>query len=179
MPSWHFKIISVNFMVPLYIVMPALNASRTSLVAQMVKNPSAVQETQVRFLGWEDPLEKGMATHSSILAWKIPWTHHGVAKSWTRLSDFASLQIKQELLNSNAVFLEVHNSCLLAWTRILCPPEQQGHCTEFTQLFSFLFLFVHILLTFPTLLMSKEAMKGRSRGYPFLLCQHFQPWVDG
>ena len=38
------------------------------------KNPPAVQETQVRFLGQEDPLEKEMATHSSILAWRIPWT---------------------------------------------------------------------------------------------------------
>ena len=45
-----------------------------SLVAQLVKNLPAVQETQVRFLGWEDPLEKEMATHSSILAWKISWT---------------------------------------------------------------------------------------------------------
>ena len=44
-----------------------------SLVAQMVKNTSAVQEILVQFLGWEDPLEKGMATHSSILAWRIPW----------------------------------------------------------------------------------------------------------
>ena len=40
----------------------------------MMKNPPAVQETQVQSLGWEDPLEKGMATHSSILAWKIPGT---------------------------------------------------------------------------------------------------------
>ena len=40
----------------------------------MVKNPSAVQETQVGSLGWEDPLEEEMATHSSILAWRIPWT---------------------------------------------------------------------------------------------------------
>ena len=45
-----------------------------SLVAQSVKNLPAVQETQVRSLDWEDPLEKGMATHSSILAWKISWT---------------------------------------------------------------------------------------------------------
>ena len=45
-----------------------------SLVAQMVKNLPAMQETWVRFLGWEDPLEKGMAIHSSIFAWKIPWT---------------------------------------------------------------------------------------------------------
>ena len=45
-----------------------------SLISQLVKNPSAVQETHVRFLGREDPLEKEMATRSSILAWKIPWT---------------------------------------------------------------------------------------------------------
>ena len=47
---------------------------RASLVAQMVKNLPTIQETRVQSLGWEDPLEKGMATHSSILAWKIPWT---------------------------------------------------------------------------------------------------------
>ena len=45
-----------------------------SLMAQTVKNLPAMQETPVRSLGWEDPLEKGMATHSSILAWRIPWT---------------------------------------------------------------------------------------------------------
>ena len=45
-----------------------------SLVAQMVKNLPTVQETEVRSLGWKDPLEKEMATHSSILAWRIPWT---------------------------------------------------------------------------------------------------------
>ena len=44
------------------------------LVAQMVKNRTAMQETWVQSLGWKDPLEKGMATHSSILAWRIPWT---------------------------------------------------------------------------------------------------------
>ena len=43
-------------------------------MAQMVKSPSAIQETQVQPLDWEDPLEKGMATHSRILAWRIPWT---------------------------------------------------------------------------------------------------------
>ena len=43
-------------------------------MAQMVKNPPAMQETRVRFVGWEDPLEKGMVTCSSILAWKSPWT---------------------------------------------------------------------------------------------------------
>ena len=43
-------------------------------MAQTVKKPSTMQETWVRFLGWEDSLEEGMATHSSILAWRIPWT---------------------------------------------------------------------------------------------------------
>ena len=47
---------------------------RASLIAQLVKNLPAMQETLVRFLGQEDPLEKDMATHSSILAWRIPWT---------------------------------------------------------------------------------------------------------
>ena len=45
-----------------------------SLVAQLVRNPPAMQETWVQSLGWEDPLEKGKATLSSILAWRIPWT---------------------------------------------------------------------------------------------------------
>ena len=71
-----------------------LQYSWASLVAQTVKNLSAVQETWVRSLGREDSLEKGKATHSSILAWRIPmdrgaWraTVHGVSKNWTRLSD--------------------------------------------------------------------------------------------
>ena len=48
--------------------------SRTSLVALSVKSLPAMQETWVRSLGWKDPLEEGMATHSRILAWEIPWT---------------------------------------------------------------------------------------------------------
>ena len=51
-----------------------LQSSWASLVAQLVKNPPAIWETWVLSLGWEDPLEKGKATHSSILAWEIPWT---------------------------------------------------------------------------------------------------------
>ena len=60
------------------------------IVAQLVKNLPAMWETWVQYLGWEDPLEKGMATHSSILAWRIPWTEEPgrVTKSRTRLSDF-------------------------------------------------------------------------------------------
>ena len=48
--------------------------NRASLVAQLIKNLPAMWETWVQSLGWEDPLEKGKATHASILAWRIPWT---------------------------------------------------------------------------------------------------------
>ena len=65
-----------------------------SLVAQLVKNPPAAWETWVQSLGWEDPLEEGMATHSIILAWRNPmeggaWqaTVHGITKSRTQLND--------------------------------------------------------------------------------------------
>ena len=64
-----------------------------SVVAQMVKNLPEMQETWVQSLGWEDPLEKEMATHSSILTWKpmkrVAWQAmvHGVAKNQTRLSN--------------------------------------------------------------------------------------------
>ena len=51
---------------------------KNSLMAQMVKNLPVMQETQVRSLGQEDPLEKGMATHFTILAWEIPWTEDPV-----------------------------------------------------------------------------------------------------
>ena len=51
-----------------------LQYSWASLTAQLVKNPPATRETWVRSLDWEDPLEQGKATHSSILAWRIPWT---------------------------------------------------------------------------------------------------------
>ena len=63
-------------------------------VAQTVKNLPPMQETQVRSLGWEDPLEKEMTTHSSIIAWEIPWTEEsdelqfmGTQNGWTQFSD--------------------------------------------------------------------------------------------
>ena len=58
-------------------------------MAQSVQNSSAMQETRVRSLGWEDPLEKEMATHSSLLAWKIPWTEEpgGLAAKNCKESD--------------------------------------------------------------------------------------------
>ena len=63
-PLWSYLFNKLGFIVFIW----------ASLVAQSVKNLPAVQETQVQSLGWEDPLEKEMTTHSSILAWKISWT---------------------------------------------------------------------------------------------------------
>ena len=73
----------------------AYDGCRASLLVQTVKNPPAMQEIQFRSLGWEDPLEKGVDTHSSISAWRIPWSEKlselqsmGLQKSWTQLSDY-------------------------------------------------------------------------------------------
>ena len=87
-------------------------------MAQRVKRLPTVWETRVRSLGWEDPLEKEMATHSSTLAWKIPWTKKpgklqsiGVAKSQTRLSDFSfTLPTKVRLVRA-MVFPVVMYGC--------------------------------------------------------------------
>ena len=89
--SFAFKAIK---QVPLSLDNLKASAPGTSLVAQMVKNLPAMLETWVQSLGWEDPPEEEMVTHSSILAWRIPmdreaWraTVHEVTKSWTQLSD--------------------------------------------------------------------------------------------
>ena len=75
-------------------------------MAQLVKNLLIMRETWVPFLGWEDPLEKAKATHSSFLAWRIPWTRvvHAVSKSWTQLSDF-SLSLQDERIICIGVIL--------------------------------------------------------------------------
>ena len=71
-------------------------------MAQTVKRLPAMWETQIRFLGWEDPLEKEMAIHSTTLAWKIPWTEEPDrlqsmgSQSRTRLSNFTSLHFTRE-----------------------------------------------------------------------------------
>ena len=87
-----------------------LQCSWVSLVAELIKNPPAMWKTWVRSLGWEDPLEKGKATHSSILAWRIPWTVHGVAKSQALLSNFHFHFLELSLLTRDVV-AEVSNSC--------------------------------------------------------------------
>ena len=66
-------------------------------MAQTVKNPPAMQETWVRSQGWEDPLEKGMATHSSILAWEIPWTEEP-----GRVQSMASQRVRHNSVSEHA-----------------------------------------------------------------------------
>ena len=80
-----------------------------SLVAQMVKSLPAIQETLVQSLGWEDPLEKGAATHSSALTWKIPWTEEpgslqfmGLQRA-TQLSDFTIFSFLQQRSGSQNI----------------------------------------------------------------------------
>ena len=71
-----------------------------SLVTQMVKSPPAMQETQVQSLVWEGPLEKEMATHSSVLAWKIPWTEEP-----GELKSVGSKRLGHDSAASNRLFL--------------------------------------------------------------------------
>ena len=99
-------------------------------MAQTVKNLPAMWETWVQFLGWEDPLEKEMATQSGVLAWKIPWTEElgrlqsmGVTKSWTQLSEHTHThtvwwkQLLYELGNKNSCDLLF---CDICFTAVLC-----------------------------------------------------------
>jgi len=74
---------------------------KLSLVTQIVKNSPAIQETLVRSLGQEDPPEKGMATHSSIFAWKIPWTEKpGGLQSWGCKESDMTKHAKKHYMNS-------------------------------------------------------------------------------
>ena len=111
-----------------------------SLVVQMVKNPPAMRETWVWSLGWEDPLEKGKAAHSSILAWRIPWTvwSVGVTKSRTWLSDFHFHYCYSHFCFYLLIGWPYHTACRISilWPEIRLgplvvkteskPPDQQG-----------------------------------------------------
>ena len=84
-----------------------------SLVTQTEKSPPAVQETQVRSLGWEDPLEKGMVTHSRILAWGIPWTEEtgGLQSMGLQESDMT----EQLSLSLSLCFKYWSTACYIDW----------------------------------------------------------------
>ena len=83
-----------------------LQYSWASLVGQMVKNPPALRETWVPSLGRKDPLEKAMATHSSILAWRIPWTEEpdGLRSTGLKRVGFG----RTELLSLSTIMVERH-----------------------------------------------------------------------
>ena len=110
-------------------------------MAQLVKSPPAMRETWVQSLGQEDPLEKGKGTHSSILAWRIPWTVHGVPKSRTRLSNFHSLthsrltgllEKSEECVIAGQDFSALPSTAAPAWCqvskclKVLCPHGGDG-----------------------------------------------------
>ena len=111
---------------------------QASLVAQMVKNPPAMQETWVQSLGWEDPLEKGTATHSSILAWRIPWTEepgrlqsmglqtvrHDWAAFFSSFSKLEGVYVLSRLVVSDSLW--THG---LYPSRLLCPWDYPGKNT--------------------------------------------------
>ena len=88
----------------------------SSLVAQMVKNPPAMQETWIQSLGPEDPLEKGMATHSSVLAWRIPWTeepHQLQSMDLQRVGHYWAAEHTHSPLNTTRFRENVTDHCKL------------------------------------------------------------------
>ena len=89
-----------------------LQYSWASLVAQLVKNLPAMRETQVRSLGWEDRLEKGTATHSSILAWRIPWTVQSVG----------SQRVGHDLMTFTFTFCHFQPT-VFGFDHMMCPLE--------------------------------------------------------
>ena len=88
-----------------------------SLVAQTVKNPPAVQVTWVRSLGWEDPVEKEMASHSSILAWRTPWTEEPGG-----LQSVGSQRVRHDRVTEHSAF---HCVCAMDTAHLLCPLTPQ------------------------------------------------------
>ena len=85
----------------------------SSLVAQMVKHLPTMWKTQVRSLGWEDPLEKEMATHSSILSWRIPWTEEP-----GKLQSMESQRVRHDWVTSLSFFLSFFTGFWPSSTRV-------------------------------------------------------------
>ena len=87
-----------------------LQISWASLVAQLVKNPPAMQETWVQSLVWEDPLEKGKATHSSILAWRIPWPVQSMEsqKNQSHKATDTTERLSLSFHHFNTIFCQLH-----------------------------------------------------------------------
>ena len=112
-----------------------LQYSWASLVAQLVMNPPAMQETWVWSLGWEDSLEKGKATHASTLAWTIPWAV-GVSKSRTQLNDFHSIYMvhiskfsQLKTLRYCSIYYWKKSVCKYTWVgQTFIVPGSTVHC---------------------------------------------------
>ena len=108
-----------------------LQYSWASLVAQLVKNVPAMWENWVQSLGWEDPLEEGMATHSSILAWRIPWTEEPVRIQSTGSQSQMPLNVyllRFQLLNLPSpcyVFKVQHKDSMVETSIYLCMQNNQ------------------------------------------------------
>ena len=105
-----------------------MGSQRVSQVAQWVKNPPTMLETQVWFLGWKDPLEEGMATHSSILAWRTPWTEEPgglpsigsqrVRHDWSPWARTHALNIILSALPALPTWWFMRQEVLAPWKRI-------------------------------------------------------------
>ena len=112
-------------------------ASGASLIAQLVKNLPAVQETRVPFLGWEDPPEKEMATHSSILAWRIPRTEEpgGLQSTGSQESDTTQkLNHYHYLVISSGLYCVCVLFCLLYFASCGLSQKIQGFCLPWKNL---------------------------------------------
>ena len=96
-----------------------LQYSWASVVAQTVKNPHAIWDTWVQSLGWEDPLDEGMTTHSSILAWRIPWTaesarlrghtSQSTGHDWSNWAHYRNWKLKENMLQRQLQFSNIHS----------------------------------------------------------------------
>ena len=130
------RLFSSSWLSALRVVSSAyLSLLMASLVPQRIKRLPAMQEARVRSLGWEDPPEKEMATHSSIIAWRIPWTEEPGgpqsmgSQSWTRLSNFTSLHFTLiPACNSSSPAFLVMWQQTHALEPVLC--NKRGHRNE-------------------------------------------------
>ena len=121
------------FMLSIFSYCPSVNLLWAFLMSQLVKNLPAMWKTWIQSLGWEDPLEKGMATHSSNVAWRIPmdrgawWaTVHRVAKSRTRLSDYAQTSCFKCTVERFSGDLPSHTTTSLPYSFRTFPFPQKG-----------------------------------------------------
>ena len=103
-------------------------SKRTSLIPQLVKNPPAMQKSPVWFLGQEDPLEKGKATHSCILAWRIPWTVHGVTTKELDTTEWLSLTHSR---STRSLVINLERKCDWGQEQEMWSPVQQVQFTIF------------------------------------------------